>query len=161
MLFEIVDTEHLHAELTVFEKDVPKLEVGQRLRFTLANENVERMARVYLIGREIQENRTVRVHCHIDEEDIHLLPGMYLKAIIESGQNEVNSLPEQAVVDYLGNKYVFVQQDSMKYAMTPVVTGNRDNGYVEVDIPLEKEIVIKGAYDLLSKMKNNGEGHAH
>ncbi len=98
---------------------LPKLQIGQKLRFTLANENTERTARIYLIGREIEENRTVRVHCHIDKEDIHLLPGMYLKAIIESGQNEVNCLPEQAVVDYLGNKYVFVQQDTMKYAMMP------------------------------------------
>jgi membrane fusion protein, heavy metal efflux system len=161
VLFEIVDTEHLHVELTVFEKDVPKLQIGQKLRFTLANENTERTAKIYLIGREIEENRTVRVHCHIDKEDIHLLPGMYLKAVIESGQNEVNSLPEEAVVDYLGNKYVFVQQDSLKYMMTPVITGNSDNGFIEVDAPFEKNIVIKGAYDLLAKMKNSGEGHDH
>lgn len=162
VLFEIVDTEHLHAELTVFEKDVPKLHIGQKLRFTLANENTERTAKVYLIGREIEENRTVRVHCHIDEEDIHLLPGMYLKATIESGENEVNSLPEEAVVDYLGNKYVFVQQEALKYLIVPVTTGNSDNGYIEVDVAPDKQVVIKGAYDLLAKMKNSGEeGHAH
>ncbi|HEU4575961.1 MAG TPA: efflux RND transporter periplasmic adaptor subunit, partial [Chitinophagaceae bacterium] len=78
VLFEIVDTEHLHAELTVFEKDVPKLQIGQRVRFTLANETTERIAKVYLIGREISSDRTVRIHCHIEKEDIHLLPGMYL-----------------------------------------------------------------------------------
>lgn len=77
VMFKIVDTEHLHAELTVFEKDVPKLKIGQKVRFTLANETVERIATVYLIGREIGEDRTVRIHCHLDKEDGELLPGMY------------------------------------------------------------------------------------
>ncbi|HPG34177.1 MAG TPA: efflux RND transporter periplasmic adaptor subunit, partial [Lentimicrobium sp.] len=88
VLFEIVDTEHLHAELTVFEKDVPRLQIGQRVRFILANETTERIAKVYLIGREISNDRTVRIHCHIEKEDIHLLPGMYLKAIVETGQQK-------------------------------------------------------------------------
>ncbi|MFN5674098.1 MAG: efflux RND transporter periplasmic adaptor subunit, partial [Bacteroidota bacterium] len=64
IMFKIVDTEHLHAELTVFEKDVPKIKLGQKVRFTLANETEERFATVYLIGREISSDRTVRIHCH-------------------------------------------------------------------------------------------------
>lgn len=166
VLFEIVDTEHLHAELTVFEKDVPKLEVGQKLRFILGNDTHERSAKVYLIGREIAEDRTVRVHCHIDEEDIHLLPGMYLKAIVETGNKEVNALPQSAVVDYLGKKYIFVQRAEREFEMLPVYTGNSNNGYVEVEIPgdagiSKNSIVIKGAYDLLSTIKNKDSDEGH
>ena len=91
VLFEIVDTEHLHAELTVFEKDVPKLKIGQKIRFTLANENKERLATVYLIGRKIGADRSIRIHCHIDTEDKELLPGMYLKAIVEAGDIDVDA----------------------------------------------------------------------
>ncbi len=36
VMFEIVDTEHLHAELTVFERDVPRLKIGQKVRFILS-----------------------------------------------------------------------------------------------------------------------------
>ena len=68
-LFEIVDTEHLHAELTVFEKDIPRLKIGSKVRFILSNESKERTATVHLIGREIDNDRTVRVHCHLDRED--------------------------------------------------------------------------------------------
>ncbi|MBK7338570.1 MAG: efflux RND transporter periplasmic adaptor subunit [Saprospirales bacterium] len=42
VMFKIADTEHLHAELTVFEKDILKLKVGQKVRFMLANETRER-----------------------------------------------------------------------------------------------------------------------
>ncbi|MES2620243.1 MAG: efflux RND transporter periplasmic adaptor subunit [Bacteroidota bacterium] len=170
VLFKIADTEHLHAELTVFEKDVPKLKIGQKVRFTLANEQTERMATVFLIGREISKERTVQIHCHLDKEDTQLIPGMYLKAYVESGTNKVSALPEQAIVEFEGKKYVFIEQgkgskDSHNFRMVEVRTEVAENGYIQVSStePLNKaKIVVKGAYDLLSKVKNaeeEEEGH--
>ena len=179
ILFEIVDTEHLHAELTVFEKDVPKLRIGQKVRFTLANETKERMATVYLLGREISADRTIRIHCHIDKEDTNLLPGMYLKAVVETGGIEVAALPDKAIIDYQGKKYIFYQlaeqphsalKDESKeqheaeyhFTMFEVQTGNSEIGYTEVMLPSDfktetAQIVIKNAYAILSKMKNSEE----
>jgi cobalt-zinc-cadmium efflux system membrane fusion protein len=193
VLFEIVDTEHLHAELTVFEKDVPKLKLGQKVRFTLANETQERMATIYLIGRQIGKDRTVQIHCHIDKEDTDLLPGMYLTAVVETGGALVSALPNDAVIDYQGKKYIFVAtkepggamqgnreesktagNDTVEagsrgvelFAIVEVKTGNSELGYTEValaDSLSSAQIVVKGGYALLSKMKNSEEesGHAH
>jgi membrane fusion protein, heavy metal efflux system len=173
VLFKIADTEHLHADLTVFEKDVPKLKVGQKVRFTLANEDHERMATVYLIGREISSNRTVSIHCHLDKEDRELLPGMYLKALVESGSNSVPAIPDQAIVGFEGAEYVFVEVPSKnkkerRFEMIEVKTGVRELGYTEIVVTSVSEwknrkIVVNGAYDLLSKLKNSEseEGHAH
>lgn len=170
VLFEIVDTEHLHAELSVFEKDVPKLKIGQRVRFTLANETEERTATVYLIGREIGKDRTVQIHCHIDKEDRELLPGMYLNAVVETGGTLVPALPTEAVADFQGDKFIFVvngvdQHDSMEFLMVPIQTFNSEDGYTEVamaDSLKDAKIVTRGGYALLSKMKNSEEeGHGH
>lgn len=172
VMFKIVDTEHLHAELTVFEKDVPKLKIGQKVRFTLANEATERIATVYLIGREIREDRTVRIHCHLDKEDIELLPGMYLKAYVEAGTQSVSALPERAIVNFEGKDYIFISVPSNEkgthhFKMVQVVKGVSELNYTEVQLPkeisAESSIVINGAYDILSKMKNSeeDEGHAH
>ncbi len=165
VLFEIVDTEHLHAELIVFEKDVPKLKIGQRVRFTLANETEERTATVYLIGREIGKDRTVQIHCHIDKEDRELLPGMYLNAIVETGGALVPALPAEAIADYQGDKFIFVwkrgdPKTSMEFQMVPVQTLNAEDGFVEVavaDSLKDAQIVTRGGYSLLSKMKNSEE----
>lgn len=198
VLFEIVDTRHLHVELMVFEKDVPRLREGQEVRFTLANETKEREAEVHLIGREISLERTVRVHCHLKQEDKNLLPGMYLKAIIEAGASETNALPNEAIVSSGGKKYIFIQLPNEEHAgeasaenkneqkikepeasrkepategaeegedgeytfkMVEVTTGISDRGYTEVLLPRgfdsnAKNIVHKGAYDILSKMNN-------
>ncbi|RAV97880.1 efflux transporter periplasmic adaptor subunit [Pseudochryseolinea flava] len=188
VLFEIVDTEHLHAELIVFEKDVPKLKIGQKVRFTLANESTERMATIYLIGREIGENRTVQIHCHIDKEDRELLPGMYLSAAVETGGALVPALPNEALLDYQGKKYIFIaspedvaqkheheddatdevkhhHEEGQHFAMLEIQVGNTELGYTEVSLPdslRASRVVVKGAYALLSKMKNSEEGgHVH
>ncbi|RBL90728.1 efflux RND transporter periplasmic adaptor subunit [Chitinophaga flava] len=169
ILFRIVNTEHLHAELTVFEKDIPRLKIGQPVRFTLANETKQRKATVHLIGREISPERTVRVHCHLDEEDTQLLPGTYLQAMIEAGAGNVQALPEAAVVNFENKAYVFVKDTPGKdsthhFKMLEVQPGSNEQGYTEVNFPqgnIPQEIVIKGAYDLLAKMKNSGEEHGH
>lgn len=183
IMFRVVDTEHLHAELTVFEKDIPKLKEGQKVRFVLANESKERTASVHLIGREIAADRTVRVHCHLDAEDRGLLPGTYLQAIIETGAAKVEALPDAAIVDYENKSYIFVQipestahsADSTatgketphhNFRMLPVEKGASELGYTAVTLPKnwnpDTAIVIKGAYDLLAQLKNSGEeGHGH
>ncbi len=165
VLFEIVDTEHLHAELIVFEKDVPKLKIGQKVRFTLANENKERLATVYLLGRKIAPDRTIQIHCHIDEEDTNLLPGMYLKAVVETDGNRVPALPDQAIIDYQGRKYIFCHlasgpaTRSHRFVMLEIQVGNTEMGFTEVILsensPAEKlQIAVKNAYSILSKTKN-------
>lgn len=197
VIFEIVDTEHLHAELIVFEKDVRKLRIGQKVRFTLANETSERLATVYLIGREISPERTVQIHCHIDKEDKELLPGMYLKAAVETGGAEVNALPDDAIIDFQGKKYIFVKTEetananqaeekehkhvegdekaeeeaaedksAYHFTMIEIQIGNSELGYTEVTLPenltSNTQIVVTGAYAILSKMKNSeGEGDHH
>jgi cobalt-zinc-cadmium efflux system membrane fusion protein len=191
VIFEVVDTRHLHVELMVFEKDVPKVKEGQKVRFVLANESRERLAEVHLIGREISPERTVRVHCHLLQEDQNLLPGMFLKATIETGTSETDALPSDAVVNSAGKSYFFVQvngqeekhgqpdkenntgashseQQDYTFKFIEVVAGITDNGYTEVTLPegfdrSSTSIVLKGAYDLLSKMNNSeeDEGHGH
>ncbi len=164
VMFKIVDTEHLHAELTVFEKDVRKLKIGMKVRFTLANETEERIATVYLIGREIGEDRTVRIHCHLDKEDTDLLPGMYLKAYVEAGTHEVGTLPDKAIVNFEGKDYIFIndnKKDEHQFKIIQVAKGVTELGYTEIilldGINIDAPIVINGAYDLLSKMKNSAE----
>jgi cobalt-zinc-cadmium efflux system membrane fusion protein len=165
-LFELVDPRHLHVELTVFEKDVSRLKVGQRIHFTVASDSAgpPRTARVYLIGRAVDaEQRTVRVHGHLDREnDPQLLPGMFVRAVVETSGQRVPALPAQAVVDYEGRQYVFVQLPpagrQQAFRMVEVRRGDQAEGYSQVTLPASVDstarFVTEGAYSLLSKLKN-------
>ncbi len=160
VMFTIVDTEHLHAELVCFERDVQRIKIGQKIRFTLGHESQERSATVFLIGREISADRTVRIHGHLDREDRELIPGMYLKAIIQTGSEMLPSVPEEAVLNFEDKKVIFVQDAEIAFRMVEVTTGIRENGFVELILPdgMDKNkirVVTKNAYKLLSKLKSS------
>lgn len=174
VLFKIVDTEHLHAELTVYEKDMPKLKIGQSVRVYLSNDKKERLAKVHLIGREVSSERTITVHCHLEEEDISLIPGTFLTAIVETGAAKVTSLPDEAIVQNGDIKVIFISEGSKKegsetvhtFKAVNVTIGASNDGFTEVILPTgfdqKVTVVIKGAFDILSKMNSGDEaGHAH
>ncbi len=163
MMLRIVDSEHLHAEAQVFEKDISKLKVGQKVRLTLSNETQERMASVYLIGREMTPERTIRVHCHLTQEDHSLIPGSYFNATIETSTQYVKCLPEKAIVSFDGKEYVFnvINESKREYEMIEITTGQSSDGFKEVKFFKNgsegSTFVVNGAYDLLSFLKNTDE----
>ncbi|MFM9838015.1 MAG: efflux RND transporter periplasmic adaptor subunit [Cyclobacteriaceae bacterium] len=162
IMFKIIDTEHLHAEAQVFEKDVPRLKIGQLVRVYLSNENKERLAKVFLIGKEITPERTVRVHCHLEGEDSSLIPGLYFKALIETDPQQVTTLPTETLVDFDNKHYVFVEQKAgaLDYEMIEISKLKSEEDFTEVVLPSTiagRKIVLKGTYALLSILKNTEE----
>jgi len=159
IMFRIVDTDHVHAEAQVFEKDIPKLKVGQLAHILLSNEIKERSAKVFLIGKEITPERTVRVHCHLEGEDANLIPGTYFSAIIETGLNSVSALPADAIVNFEAKHFVFIEKDAVahRYELLEIKTGASDGGYMEIDSQLndfKNKIVVRGGFELLNTLKN-------
>jgi len=77
-------------------------------------------------------------------------------------------LPDEAVLNYEGKKYIFVEEHfkvpdrTHHYKMEEVSTSVSEGGFTAVNFPqsldtLRAIIVTKGAYDLLSKLKNSSE----
>jgi cobalt-zinc-cadmium efflux system membrane fusion protein len=158
VMFKIVNTKHLHAELRVFEKDVLSISKGQTITFMLGADTTKRKAEVYLVGREIGEDRTVNVHGHIEKEEVGFMPGMYLHGEIETNPIKATVLPREAVVSHEGTPYIFVSIGSQQYKMIAVQTGVEVDGMIQVMLPEKfdgsQPVVVTGAYSLLSKMKN-------
>ncbi len=170
ILFEIVNSDNLFLELTLFEKDANKVSTGQKIRFFINNETEQHDAVIYQTGKSIDENRTYKVYASIQGVCKNVLPGMYVNAIIEEAGNEVTTVPSDAVVSFDDKDYIFVfdknkEEDGKpftEYRMIEVKKGVTDNGYTEIALPENLDIktakvVIKGAYNLLSAKKNAGE----
>jgi cobalt-zinc-cadmium efflux system membrane fusion protein len=160
VMLKIIDTDHLHAELQVFEKDILKVKTGQKIRFSLSGESKERTAKVYLVGKEISEDRTVRVHGHLDRPDGTLLPGMFLSAVIETGTNEAGALPESCFIGFEGGDYVFVETARQTYKMTEISKGTCDSGFCTFAFngtAPEGLVVSEGGNTLLGLLKNKAE----
>lgn len=158
VLFKIIDPDHLHVELYVFEKDLPLLQTGQAVSFSLVDESKERHATVYLIGKEIGPDRTVRIHCHMEKDYPELIPGLYLKAWIETSSHAATVIPEESVLTIENKQYAFLTTDNTTFNLVEIKTGITDSGEVEIldQTPFtdSTRVVIKGAYTLLSMLKN-------
>jgi membrane fusion protein, heavy metal efflux system len=161
VMFRIVNMEHLHAELQVYEKDIRLVRAGQKVSFTLAHETSPRTATVYLVGKEISKERTVRVHCHLDQEDESLLPGMYVTARIETNAEEGNVIPLNSIVSFEGEHAIFVKRGRRQFELILVKTGNSSNDSIIIrhapGLHPGDSIVTDGAFELLGMLKNNAE----
>lgn len=158
VLFKIVNLEHLHVELQVYEKDINKITVGQRVAFQLANDSTSHQASVYLVGKEISPERTVRVHCHPDKEDTSLLPGMFVTATIETASKETDVVPTSAISNFEGKDYIFLSSGDNQFKAIRVVTGKSVGNFTEIQLQEKMAsgatIVTSGAFELMGLLKN-------
>lgn len=161
VLFELINPSDIHLNLKIFEKDVVKLRIGQKLfAFTNNDINEKHLCEILLISRDLSEEHTADVHCHFENYDKNLLPGMYMNAEIELKNTNAFTLPEDAIVNFEGVNFVFIAKDANHFVMAEVKTGNLENGFIEVlnDSEFENaKIVTKGAYTLLMKLKNKAD----
>ncbi|MGA0557221.1 efflux RND transporter periplasmic adaptor subunit [Larkinella sp. VNQ87] len=176
VLFELINTTGLYAELTVFEGDIARVQVGQRVRLSVVGETGrERMGQIRYINRETGADRTVRVYAALEKPDAQLRPGTFLKALIETLSAPQPALPEGAVVRSGTVSQVFVYEGKEEheglvhhqFRPIPVQAGVSENGYQAVTLPAsvkkDAKVVVAGAYDLHSALNNSEEegGHVH
>jgi cobalt-zinc-cadmium efflux system membrane fusion protein len=156
-LLEIIDLKHAHAELTVYEKYLSFLKKDQTVKLQFVDAQEIATAKVYLIGREISAERTVKVHCHFDKLPSSLTPGSYLKAEIRAENQLQYTLPEEAVVQQNGKDVVFIDQGGNFLPIEVDILITQD-GLVAITskkmaLLKRSKIVLKGAYELLA-MRN-------
>ncbi|MBP7400473.1 MAG: efflux RND transporter periplasmic adaptor subunit [Chitinophagales bacterium] len=163
VLFELVNPDDIHLALTVFEKDFDKLFIGQKIIAYNNNQpNKKYECEIILIGKDLSHERAVTVHCHFEQYDKSLIPGMYMNAEVDVASHNAYAISDEGLVRFEGKQYVFIQTENKKYLMQEVTTQNSEHGFTQITFPdstqmSDKIFVTKGAYTLLMKMKNMGE----
>jgi len=160
VLFEIVNPTDIHLALTIFEKDIEKISIGQKL-FAYSNSKPDKkyLCEIILIGKDLTNDHSVEVHCHFEQYDKNLIPGMFMNADIELVNKHSLTLPNDAIVNFNAKDFLFVQLNKNNFEMIEVEIGNTENNYSEIickniDSLSNKNIVTKGAYSLLMQLKN-------
>lgn len=161
ILFELVNPSDIHLNLKVFEKDLDKLFIGQQLVAYTNNEpGKKHLCEISVISRDLSAERTADVHCHFEQYDKTLLPGMYMNADLKIKSLTSMAIAEEAIINFEGGNYVFIAGPANQFTMTAIETGIKENGFVEIknkNIFTGKQIVTKGAYTLLMALKNKTE----
>jgi cobalt-zinc-cadmium efflux system membrane fusion protein len=149
--------------LHIFEKDISKLFIGQKV-ITYTNSNPEKKypCEIILIGKDVTKDRSAEVHCHFEQYDKTLIPGMYMNAEIEIDGIKATVIPNDGIVRYEGKQYVFIVVEKNKFEMQEVTTLNTENGITQIEFENKQDVeeklfVTKGAYTLLMTLKNTKE----
>ena len=156
------------------------------------NPGKEYDAQIFSLGSSFEgESKAVSVHAVVKGDKSGLIDGMNITAVISLEKATVPAVPTEAIVTMAGQDYIFIvteEHDEAEHAQgkdsirhddhkqpgekgltfekIPVAKGTTDIGYTEItllkDIPKDAKIVMKGAFFVLAKMTNAGEGeHGH
>jgi cobalt-zinc-cadmium efflux system membrane fusion protein len=148
-LMEIAGTEHLHLELKVPSQQIGRLKKGQTVNYTLPFEAQAGTATIEKINPMVDDvSATLQVHCHFNEKDREqLLPGLFVNAVVLTGNQEVYGLPLDAVVKE-GQTYFAFQYRDGEYEKTALRDADVTNGFITVSNPPSGDWVTGGAYYL-------------
>ncbi len=110
---EIIDNSSLHLDLQIFEKDLPKMKVGQVIHFTLTNNPTsEYDAKVFSIGSSFEsESKTISVHAAVTGNKAGLIDGMNITGIVSLNNVTTPAVPNEAIVNADGKYYIFIVTD--------------------------------------------------
>ena len=158
VIMEIVDTDHIHLELSVFEKDILNIKKGQNILFKIpeaSNETFE--AEVHLVGTTIDENsRIVKVHGHLnDESKANFIVGMFVEADIIMNSKNSFALPKDAVIE-IGENYfslVLNKQENNNFYFEKIKLDIDEQNEIFVSVLnsealINKDILTRGGFML-------------
>ncbi|WP_439132112.1 efflux RND transporter periplasmic adaptor subunit [Polaribacter sp.] len=155
-LLEIINTDHIHLELNVFEKDILNIKKDQEILFKVPeSSNKKHEAEVHLVGTSINNNRTIKVHGHLKAAHLDFIAGMFVEADIIVTSKKAISLPKSAVLKSEADSFVFsvVKEENGSYFLekTALRIGLENEDFVEIlnykDLE-NKKILTKGVFML-------------
>ena len=159
---EIVNMEHIHAELMVFEKDVMKVKEGQSVEFELVSEPGKFYgAKVFLVNHKISRDRTVQVHAHIEKILPEFIPNMQVSARIRTDAQQQWVLPSEAILSDGNSSSIYVSDaETRKFQNLKVEILRTEGDFSAIRFPEgidagRLNVVVKGAYDIKAVAEKN------
>ncbi len=173
-MFEIVNLEHIHADLMVFEKDMHKVRKGQKVKFSVESvPDSELEASIYSVGKSFEKNpKAIHIHAEIENKKGLLIPGMYVKGRILTDNTESFALPQAGVIRDGDKHFIFMAEKKdnngeSKWSFKPIeiITGTTDDDWVEIKLletlTDETNFAWNNAYYLMAEMKKGEAEHSH
>lgn len=168
-LMKIRNNNDVECDLNVFEKDINKIQVGDKVLLSVTNQpGVKVSGHVSGMNEYFNKGtKSVAVHVRLDAtRNAKLFDGMYVAGQIATGRQLCTTLPSKAIVSADGKQYIFALNGTLKgsnysFSRHEVTTGVSNDGYTEVSlckhIQKGQKIVTKNAFYLASLTGDHGE----
>jgi cobalt-zinc-cadmium efflux system membrane fusion protein len=143
----------------VFEENVPLLRSLDQQTVSIVNEawpNRTFTAKVFYTGEIMDEKtRTIALRAIAENSDRLLKPGMFVNVVIPGIQSgRAMTVPDEAIQEHEGKKFVFVQVQDTQFDRREVQLGQKAQGRTVIlkGIGPKDQVVVQGAFVLKSRM---------
>lgn len=165
-LFRISDPTKIQIEAAVPVLDAPRIRPGDAA--SIEANGMTYAAKVRAVTPSVDaSSRAATVVLDLIEPAASLQPGQFARALIRPASSQGARgagfvLPEEAVQNVEGRDVVFVRTDD-GFLATPVTTGQRGGGRIEIVAGLEPGAVVAGrkAFVLKAELGKGDAGHDH
>jgi len=151
-LFTIGDFDTIWLKADVFEKDIPKIKLGQPIELKVDSfpDKVFAGKLDYVANQIDGDTRTLAVRAEVANPQGLLKPKMFARMTIIVGLQKVLSIPIAAVQDTRTGKVVYVPEGKNTFEERKVKLGSQSGDYIEVLDGLKpgEKVVTEGSFDL-------------
>lgn len=151
-IIEIIDNNKTELHLTIFEKDFPKILIGQIVQFWGINNNASKsFAKISRIGGKLNSN-TIDCYASITDRATPYAVNQIVNGEITVSSDSVPAIYKNAVFTIGNNHYILIKksEDENKYTFEKkkIHTGKSSDDYIELLEVVDEEILINGTYSI-------------
>jgi cobalt-zinc-cadmium efflux system membrane fusion protein len=160
--FLIADLDHVWVELSVFERVLPSIKMGDLVELHAEADGTDTTSivkgEVAQIGAVLNpESRGAAVRVHVDNHARRFRPGQSVNAVIRATaatEENVTTIPASAVIYVDGEPSVFVADSPTSVIVTSVELGETNGQLVHVKSGVEtgQRVVIHGTTELRNEL---------
>ena len=164
--FVVADLSRVWANLSLYQKDLPHVKVGQQVVISRGENLPEVQATIAYISPVMSEvTRTAIARVIISNRDRNWKPGLFVTGSVKTSSQRVQvAVPKTALEFFEGNQVVFVQT-AEGFEPRPVTIGLTNDVNVEIlhGLAQGETYVKRGGFTLKAELQKGemDEGHAH
>lgn len=156
-LATLLNTGTVWVESNVFETDLARIRVGQRVAIgadAVPGRTFEGTIS-YIGGIVNPETRAIRVRTVVPNRGEVLKPNMFVRVVIASGAGSAVTVAQTALQEHGSEPVVFVAESADAYRRRVVQVGPAlgDQVVIEAGLKAGERVVTRGSYQLLAKVR--------
>ena len=156
IIAEIIDDKSFQLKLSVFEKDINKIRIGQTVEFNLnGSKSQNYQAIINSVGKNIQtDSKSIECYAIIgNNNNLNIVANQFIEGKVYTSVDSVISIPESAIINSENDSYIleYVKEDGDKFYFKKikVKTGRKSDKYIELLEKLQSaKLLINGVYNI-------------
>lgn len=164
--FVVADLSSVWVNMTVYQKDLPFIRVGQSVEVTLREGDLRSEGIVFYVSPTIDEaTRTATARIELDNSNGTWRPGLFVSCRIAIDDFEVGVAIAKSALQTVEGKIAVFVRTGYEFKTRAVTLGREDATFVEVlsGVRTGEEYVVHGAFILKSQLEKGAisDGHNH